>query len=404
MSDTVSASRILLPQSLADVAPTLPVFIIFALCAFAIAWFEVFPSQFDELAHFSVIRSQWLHPNLFADTRTYGMLDALNTSEWTGKANYLNHPALYYLLLSPLSVFEHPVAALRIANVVLACLAYGIIVWAGCRLLMTTNSRVTFAILVACFPKFALVGGIINNDNLAMLAAALVFAGMTGKSSASWLIAVGLALAGWSKLTALISLASLVAVWTMLGGWPVIRNRANLHHGIGLLIGCVPFLQNFATTGELFHVNVAVFGVAPELRPHLNFLDYATRFVGEIVYKWPASEGSLPLWVCTLLIAIPFTLAASAPQRDAGIGRIALASFAALAITFAFHLGFGWRAFVTMGDLSIPQTRYYCVLWPGLALGATCTLSAMRALPRWTMLGLFILPTVIGGFAIQVLS
>ncbi|MFX8918502.1 hypothetical protein ABTN06_19390, partial [Acinetobacter baumannii] len=64
--------------------------------------------------------------------------------------------------------------------------------------------------------------GIVNNDNLANIAAVIVFVGLTGAGGGAWLLGIGLALAGWTKLTALVSLGTAVIIAR---GWPLMRGR-----------------------------------------------------------------------------------------------------------------------------------------------------------------------------------
>jgi hypothetical protein len=85
---------------------------------------------------------------------------------------------------------------------------------------------------------------------------------------------------------------------------------------------------------------------------------------------------------------------------QAGRGRaIGTAFVIGLAATFVIHLWFGWRAFQELGDLTIAQTRYYGVLWPGLAVALTA--AALRA-GEWTrggtaaIVALVLLPTLPG--------
>ena len=60
------------------------------------------------------------------------------------------------------------------------------------------------------------------------------------------------------------------------------------------------------------------------------------------------------------------------------IGSAYLLGFAAL---LAFHFLFGWTNYVRLGDLTTMQTRYYNVLWPGIALAAAAALPEMAR--RW---------------------
>ena len=364
-----------------------------------------FPSPFDELAQLSVVRAQFEHPDLFADTRRYLMLDSGAPAQWTDKANYLNHPALYYLGLAPLLQFGDDVVITRAANVILAVIAMIATIAAGYRVLSTRFERIVFAVAAVSFPKAALIGGMINNDNLALVAAALVFAGLTGAPGATLLIAGGLALAGWTKLTALIALAMVVAAKILLDANTPLNKRAavwtrqTLFAGFGVAVGCLPFLVNLALTGQLFHVNTDVYGVPPDARPAASFAQYLWFFLSEIVSKWPAAEASLPQPVGIVLILVPLFLAAIGLSVDRRVRTIGLAYLAGTLGMLCVHLAFGWQSFQSIGDQTIAQTRYYNVLWPGIAFAGAAAVAHLRRsrLVVSASVLAYLTPTVIGG-------
>src|SRR5215207_4091517 len=189
------------------------------LIALATAWHAPFRTEFDGLQHLSVIRAQQEAPSLFPDHRAERILSLPSLAAWTDKPNYIPHPPLYYLALAPLSGGPAPsVLTLRLANAAMSAVALCLVLLAGWRLFPTEAGRVVFALMAAAFPKAAVIGGMINNDNLAMLAAALVFAGLAGAPGGVVLLAAGLALAGWSKLTAMVALGAVTLAWLWIEG------------------------------------------------------------------------------------------------------------------------------------------------------------------------------------------
>jgi hypothetical protein len=156
------------------------VVVAFTALTTAIALYAPYPSPFDELAHVSVARAQYDHPAPFADASRYRMLSRDDPTRWTAAGNYINHPPLYYMAIGQILRVTSDVLFLRLANVALALVALVIGLWAGLRYLRGEGDRAVFALLIACFPKAPLIGGIVNNDNLANVAAAIVFAGLTG--------------------------------------------------------------------------------------------------------------------------------------------------------------------------------------------------------------------------------
>ena len=374
--------------------PLLPVATVYLVVTLWIALAYPFPSMFDELAHLSVARAQYEHLDLFADTRQYKMLDADNLGRWSAQSNFLNHPPLFYMGLAPWFQLDDPARAMRLVNVALSVAGLVVVIAAGCRIFRTVFEGATFAIIAASFPKAALIGGMINNDNLAAVAAASVFAGMAG--APVWLVAAGLALAGWTKLTALIALAAAVGVKALLDRKQGILNRANLLALAGVAIGSMPYLVTVSQSGQLFHVNVDVYASTPGTRPAWDFLDYTRMFFSELVGKWPAAEASLPLWIGCILVAVPLVFAMIGTRHDHRVCSIGVAYLAATFITLLLHFAFGWHSFQTIGDLTIAQTRYYNVLWPGLALAGAAAVSRLgRATP--IALGLYLAPTVLCG-------
>ena len=385
-----------------DIAVIMAVFTIVVLM---IAFQYPFPSPIDELAHFSVVRAQFEHPDLFADASRYFLVMRDDLTRWSTNSNYVNHPALYYIGLAPLLQFGHDVLALRLANVIITIVAMIAIIVAGCQILHSRFERTMFALITVSFPKTALIGGMVNNDNLALVAAAAVFTGLSGGHYAALLIAGGLALAGWTKLTALIALALVVGIKTLLDGhWTILR-RETLYAIVGIIVGSLPFLVTFAETGHLFHVNTAVFSVPPEARPNATFAQFLQFFLTEIVNKWPAAERSLPLLIGSILILAPFVLAALGIAVDRRVRTISLAYMIAIAGTLCLHIAFGWSSFQSIGDATIAQTRYYNVLWPGIALAGAAALAKLQRhrLLASTAIIFFLIPTVLGGTLIALI-
>ncbi|VVS97328.1 conserved membrane hypothetical protein [Sphingomonas sp. EC-HK361] len=378
--------------------PALVALALFAACALWIAAKMAFPSTYDELQHLSVVEAQREAPQLFADARDYRVLDARDPSRWSAKANYINHPSLYYLLMAPLRAATPSILALRLANVALALMALAILLWAALPRLAPA-ARWPFAILAGAFPKAAVIAGMVNNDNLAALAASMVFAGLVGAPGAAWWIAIGLALAGWSKLTALIALGAVAGVHLILrmkAGPRSMGSRALVPIAIGAAIGALPYLVTWWHTGALLYVNDAAFFVPPALRPLFHPADFTSAFLRALVMKWPAAESHLPFPLALAVLGLPLLLTAVAATRRDPARLVATAYLAGTAILLVIHLWFAWSAYRRIGDLTIAQPRYYGVLWPGIALGAAAALGRTPRAVRVIALMLCLIPTVLG--------
>lgn len=381
----------------------------FLAVALLVAFRYPFPSNYDELEHYSVVVAQHQHPALLADPSHYLVVDPHRLTRWSATHNYINHPALYYLLLAPLLEFGTNPLAMRLANVALTLAALVIVIVAGRRVLATRLEQGLFTLMAASFPKAAIIGGMINNDNLAGFAGALVMAGCVGMPGATWWLALGLVLAGWSKLTALIALGTVVAVFRLgqlrRDGTGLI-GRATAPLTLAAVVGSVPYLVSLARTGHVLYRNDAHFFVPPGNRPSLDVAHFVLRFGADLIEKWPAAEASLPLALAALTLCVPLTLATWTAAREGSPAEIGRAYGAALLVLLAIHAGFSWAAYRALGDLTNAQPRYYNVLWPGITLAATTALARLGERSRAAMLVLVmlvILPTAVGGIVLTLL-
>ena len=357
---------------------------IYATMLIGVALAVPFPNWIDELGHFSMIRAQYDAPALFPDWSVYRMLDVADLSRWSAEPNYINHPALYYLLLAPLFALSADPLLFRLVNMAMAVGALLLMLVAVRRRFgADAVSPVWFAFAAAAFPKAAVVGGAINNDNLAMLAAAGLFAGVMGMPGAVWWLLAGLAVAGWTKLTAFVALSAVVGCWLALRlmrgevrwGDPLIRCA-----GAGVVIGAAPYLVTLARTGQVVWVHAATWYVPPGERAALDFPGFAAHFFRMLAHKWPAAEGAFPLWVVVGLLALMAGTAVLGAR--ARVVRLPMLAYGfGIGVLLAVHLIFGWRSFVALGDLTIAQARYYHVLWPGVALGLAAGMTAAER--RW---------------------
>lgn len=375
---------------------------IYIMMMFVIILQVPFPSQIDELPHFSVIRAQYDHPTLFPDWSQYRILRPDDLTQWSETINYINHPSLYYLMLAPLWSLTGDPMVFRIVNAFLSACAL-VIMFVAVRRRFSSDvvSPALFAIFAATFPKAAVVGGMVNNDNLAALAGAALFGGMLGLPGAGWWIMAGLAVAGWTKLTVFIGLAAVAGVWLgidFLAGRIKLADRRVILAGIGLALGAIPYLVTFVRIGQLLWVNEAVWRVPGAQRLHLDPLGFARWFFEGMVMKWPASEFAYSLPAALLILLAPLILAGIGLRHRAS--RSWGAAYAAgLAVLLAIHFGFGWRSYQTLGDLTITQTRYYNILWPGIALMAAMAVTWLNRRSRYSGLVaaiIFLSPTMWG--------
>lgn len=383
------------------------VLLVFFALTLVIALAYPFPSNYDELEHFSVVIAQYRHAALFPDYSRYLVVDPHDATRWSTTRNYINHPSLYYLLLAPwVRLTTNPVF-FRLLNVAMATASVAIVMLAGRRFFATAPGPGIFALFAASFPKAAIVGGMINNDNLAALAGALVFAGLAGAPGATWWLALGLVLAGWSKLTALVALGVAVAVhrvWLVRSGEARLASRDTAALTVAVAAGALPYLVWLARTGHLLYRNDAHFFVPVGERPVLDFARFLLRFLAELAGKWPAAEGGSWLIVAAAGLLAPLALAGWGMRGRAEIARIGAAYGVALVALLAIHVAFSWDAYRTIGDLSNAQPRYYNVLWPGVALAGSAAIDALARRSGWAAAAAILLvamPTALGGIVLK---
>lgn len=363
-----------------------------------------FPSVIDELEHLSFIRAMESAPSLFPD---HAKLRVLNPDlrSFGADANYLNHPAPYYIAMAALDRpdlgAEKSVMRLRLIDAALSSLALAVILLTGAAALPDAASRLVFGLAVILFPKTPVVAGLITNDNLGLLATAITFAGLLQllqkeNNAGAILLGLGLALAGWTKLTVAVMLgfAAVFCIVIGLRRGSLRTPRLTVIAAVIAALGAIPTLHNLATLGRPLFVSPTHNAIAAGERPVLSFLDYLGIFFQQLALKWPALEpGNIvqmltPLFVLLLAawrIRRAWRAAPSAAKAfDAGVVVAAGFVFAVLP-SLLVHAIYGYQAFQAIGDFTSAQARYYYPLWPGVALALALLFATTPAGPRRTV-------------------
>jgi hypothetical protein len=339
-----------------------------------------FPSAFDELQHLSFIRWSELHPEIFPHYEALRVLTP-DLKAWAGET-WLYHPAPYYLLLGVLDRVAHSILALRLLNAGLSLGAIAALLLIGFKELKTEGERWVYAAVLIAFPKLAILGGMINNDNLALCVTAIGLLALIRwrDRSKDWLIALALAAAGWTKLTVLLMVGfALVFLALQLRRW---SPRAFLWPAAGAALGILPNLVNLARYGAPLWHGMAQY-TPPAGRVHLDFLGYARVFGRALVQGWSALEpSSIPsLMGAAVVLAGGAAFCVVRWRRSPVPAALVLAT----APTLALHFWFGWQAYLRDGFLYEAQSRYYYVVWPGFALAAAMLWGEWRGPVRTTM-------------------
>ncbi|WP_158809020.1 hypothetical protein [Beijerinckia sp. L45] len=374
------------------------------LVATAVAVYGAFPSTYDEIAHISFVKAMAEAPVLFPHYGSYRLLDAQNLGVWTSEPNYLAHPALYYLVMAPLwTLTGGSVLALRLADVALSAAGLALAAAAGAKLIEAPRTRLLFILLVFCFPKNPVIGGIVSNDNLVLVAAGLFLWGCASPSRRTLWLGLALALAGWTKLTALVGLGAAAGVLVVYEAWSQPGPRLRRGHAalaLAVLVGLVPYLVNWTRTGHLLYVPENGFWTIPVAqRLTLDFWGFVAVFFGRIVEKFPAADRMMDdAWPLAGVVLVAF--AALRAKGEGRARRVATGFLAALVIFVPIHLFYAWKTFLTFGQLSDAQPRYYNELWPGFALALALGCTALDG-RRWPVVTIAVVvaslaPTALG--------
>ncbi len=129
---------------------------------------------FDEVAHASYVAHVQHSGDAWPALEDMRPIDP-QTFRSTGKANYLNHPPLFYALLAALGprLEGRPQAllTLRMMDTAIAGLGLAALLWLGLTAQWPRHEFYAYAVPLACIPVLAPIAGSVNNDNLVFLAA-----------------------------------------------------------------------------------------------------------------------------------------------------------------------------------------------------------------------------------------
>ena len=395
---------------------------LFAAAAFVALQAVPFPSAYDEWEHYSFIASMREAPTFFPAYGSYRTLVRDGVAD-SGIINYIAHPPLYYWLMGLLS---DDVMVLRGVNLCLGLGGFAMALFAGVRFAGDRIASLAFIAAMLVFSKPMLIAGMINNDNLVLLETGLLMLAMSDEKRKTWLVALVLAAAGWTKFNAFVGLAMIVGVvhgLEILGGMhcrkrPLSRTRearsgiptnafagprigfqpsgeaassldpgAHLRKGhaslfiressmliAGIVIGALPTIGNLVLLGSPVYIAVEFLWVSPDQRPVWNFGAFALAFfhkVGIKIFYEDDLVNLLPLAIAMLAIAV---VGIATARRNTRAFDIACAALISMAVFIVLHIAYGWKSFQTLGSMSDAQSRYYLMLWPFVSVAFACGL------------------------------
>jgi hypothetical protein len=393
---------------------------LFVLAAVASAARKDVTQGFDEVAHVSYVaqiqhdRQAW--PNL----ASMHLLDP-GTFQFTGEANYLNHPPIFYALLAALgpSLEGHPQAILALRLIDIALAAIGVAAWLGLALAgrFSRHEFYAFAIPLTCVPVLVPLAGAVNNDDLVLLGGAVATLGAwqlaahtlqpcarAGAGPGIWLAVAlaGVVAAAWAKLTGLVLTGTMVcAVLAFLLWHKRLPWTCAIAAAFALALAAAPYfiyiaqyggpVPNTAAQMAFVESGARAFGWAD--LPHMSFPGYFAYFVGQLIANWMPTlaprnafqYGMLVIPVAALVCAaagLALSLHRVWRAQQTSLDVVVIAGALALAANFALHIGYSYSFYLSNGWKAGAYPRYYLPLFAIVPLACLSLLAAVEA-PRW---------------------
>jgi len=383
---------------------------LFVLSAALSAERKPISAGFDEVAHASYVAHIQHSGDAWPDLTSMRLLDP-QSFQFTGAANYLNHPPPFYDLLAVLGprLEGRPQALLahRLIDVAIAAIGFAALLGLGLAARFPRHEFYAFAVPLACIPVLVPIAGAINNDNLAFLGGALATLGawqLVATDRASWLVValLGLIAASWAKLTGLLltgaMLGSIIAylMWRQRLRWSLLLPIA-----LAFALAAAPYIIYAVQYGSPTPQTPAQIALLQDGArtagwadlPRKSFPAYVVYFVIAFVADWMPALGDrnvlqyamLTIPVAALgcaLAGIALSLRRLWRRQDNALDVVVIAGTVALVGTFAVHVTYSYGRHVATGWLMDAYPRYYLPLAAIVPLAALSLLAAVEA-PRW---------------------
>ena len=343
----------------------------------------------DEQGHFSYVAHLSRSDRLWPDLGAMPLYDPAGAP--TGRANFINHPPLFYWTALPLhdalAARHADFGWLRVYPAALAIAAFAAIAAFGLRMRIGAAG---FAVLFAgaAFLDFAALAGAFSNDQMAMLGGALACLGAARRVSSSTdraglaLLLAGVALCS-VKLTALMLAGGFAVLCLLLapGRKPDLKGLAALA-AAGVILA-VPYLILWRSYGspapstagqtQMLRDYIAEFGW--DKVPRVGLAAYLADAPSLFAVQLGRSFAHLALLMAMCATAIVAFLPGEREVRPAATTLVRAATLATVA-TLAVHLAFAYQRYAEHGWLGDLYPRYYFPLLA--AYGLSWSLAARR--------------------------
>ena len=382
----------------------------FVVAAFFSAERKDITQGFDEVAQASYVAQIQHTHDLWPAFDDLRMLDP-KTLRFTGEANYLDHPPIFYALLAvagpDLEGRPQALLTFRLIDVAISALGVAALLGLGLAAGFTRQEFYAYAIPIACIPILAPLAGAINNDDLAFLGGAIATLGiwqLVATDRGGWLALalVGVIVAAWAKLTGLALTGATVSAVIAYLIW---RRRWRWSWTIGVafafLIAAAPYIvltlqygspapDTAAQVAMLKH-DARVLGLAD--LPRKSFLAYLGYFIVAFVAEWMPSLGARGVFNYAMLIVPVTALACAAAglllslrrlwrRRETALDVVVIAGALALALSFVMHVRHSYADHLATGWLMEAYPRYYLPLAAIVPLAGLSLLAGVQS-PRW---------------------
>jgi hypothetical protein len=382
---------------------------LFVLAAIISAARKDITQGFDEVAQVSYVAHVQHSGDGWPALEQMRLLDP-RTFQFTGEANYLNHPPKFYALLALLgpTLEGHPQALMvhRLIDIAIAAIGFAALLWLGLAARFPRQEFYAYAVPLACIPVLVPIAGAVNNDNLAFLGGGLAILGAwqlvaTGRDGWLVLALLGVIAAGWAKLTGLLLTVPMVGAVTAYLLW---RKRLpwmwTMSVVLAFVLAATPYLEFFLQYGSPTPETPAQAAlIADGARaagwtdlPRHSFPGYLAYFVAVFVADWmPALAARNALNYAMLAIPVAALFCALAGialslrrlwrGKETALDVIVIAGTLAIVATLAIHVGFSYRRYVATGWLMDAYPRYYLPLAAIVPLACLSLLAAIET-PR----------------------
>ena len=365
---------------------------------------------FDEVAHASYVAHIQHSGDAWPDLNSMRLIDP-QSFQFTGDANYLNHPPPFYDLLAVLGprLEGRPQALLahRLIDIAIASLGFAALLGLGLAARFPRHEFYAFAVPLACIPVLVPIAGAVNDDNLAFLGGAVATLGawqLVATDRAGWLAVAlfGLIAASWAKLTGLLLIGAMLGaviaylLWRQRLSWSALMPIA-----LAFALAAAPYIIYAVQYGSPTPQTPAQIALLQDGArtagwadlPRKSFPAYIVYFVIAFVADWMPTLGDrnvlqysmLAIPVAALgcaLTGIALSLRRLWRRQDTALDVVVIAGTIALVATFAIHVTYSYGRHLATGWLMDAYPRYYLPLAAIVPLAGLSLLAAVEA-PRW---------------------